>query len=127
MRIKQTDQRGNIEIAIHPIENDPIPVIAETSLTLPSCCVDLYSIALLSLAGTKEYTPVCLSHTSNKAINSFSLPFVLRFLKDEGTIRTFSHNRRHFLILREKIVQNKAMRSVHMSGTHPGTRSTVYT
>ena len=34
MRAQQTDQRGKTEIAIHPIENDPIPAVAETGLML---------------------------------------------------------------------------------------------
>jgi hypothetical protein len=47
MRTLQTDQRGKTEIAIHPIENDTIPAVAETSLMLLSCSVPLYSIAYI--------------------------------------------------------------------------------
>jgi hypothetical protein len=68
-RTQQTDQRSKTEIAIHPIENDPVPAVSETSLILPTCGVNLYSIALLVLAAAKEYTPVCLSHKSEKARN----------------------------------------------------------
>ena len=88
-RTRQTDQSGKTEIAIHPIENDPIPAVSETSLILPTCGIDLFSIALFVLAAVKEYTAVRLAHKSKKTRNWFSLPFVLRFLKDEETIRTF--------------------------------------
>jgi hypothetical protein len=92
-RTQQTDQRDKTEIQFHPIENYPIPAAAETILILPTCGVDLYSIALFASAATKGYTPVCLSHTSKNARYSFSVPFVPRFLTDEETILTFFHNR----------------------------------
>jgi hypothetical protein len=44
MRTQQTNQRGKTEIAIHPVENDTIPAVAETRLVLLSCSVVLYSI-----------------------------------------------------------------------------------
>ena len=60
MRTQQTNQRGKTEIAIHPIENNPIAAVAETSLMPPSYGVELYSIALFALATTKEYAIIGL-------------------------------------------------------------------